>query len=368
MDECNFDRVHDLLGEGLNEKVYPGAVLLVALGGKKVFHECYGHLALLPDRLVMRKDTIFDLASLTKPLATTMAVMSLVDEGGIRLDQSLSELLSARVPRDKRSLTVRWLLCHCAGFTDWRPYYEKLINHSLEERKTVLRARILEEPLTYTPAMGCIYSDLGFMVLEWIIVEVSGMAMDRFVDERFYRPLHLKRTFLWTEQGYRRYKKEEFAATEDCPWRKRVLQGEVHDDNAFALGGYSGHAGLFGTADEVWQIMNLIREHYLGNREDFLNPETVRQFFAKQDAIGGSQRALGWDMPSPEGSSAGKYFSPNSVGHLGFTGTSVWMDLKKDVVVILLTNRLHPRRSNERIKEFRPKLHDRVMQALGMND
>jgi CubicO group peptidase (beta-lactamase class C family) len=318
--------------------------------------------------MIMGKDTIFDLASLTKPLATTLAVMSLVDDSKIRIDQTLSELLSVSIPHDKQGLTVRWLLCHSAGLVDWKPFYEKLIDYRPEERKTILGDLILEEPLAYTPGTGCVYSDLGFMILEWIIVEVSGMSMDRFVDERFYRPLRLKRTFLWTKQGYRRYKKGEFAATEECPWRKKVLQGEVHDDNAFALGGYSGHAGLFGTADEVWQLVNLIREHYLGKRKDYVNPETVRQFFAKQDAIAGCPRALGWDMPSPEGSSAGKYFSPNSVGHLGFTGTSVWMDLEKDVVVILLTNRVHPTRSNEKIKEFRPKLHDCVMQTLGLSD
>jgi CubicO group peptidase (beta-lactamase class C family) len=315
----------------------------------------------------MRKDTIFDLASLTKPLATTLAVMSLVDDDQISLEQTLSDLLPATLPRDKQGLTLRSLLCHSAGLPDWKPYYEKLVEYRPEERKPILRDFILEETLTYTPETNCVYSDLGFMLLEWVVAEATGMSMDRFVAERFYRPLRLERTFLWTEQGYRRFRRKEFAATEECPWRRKILQGEVHDDNAFALGGYSGHAGLFGTADEVWELVNLIREHYLGRRSDYFNPKTVKQFLSKQDVVGGCPRALGWDMPSPGGSSAGMHFSPKSVGHLGFTGTSVWMDLEEDVVVILLTNRVHPTRNNERIKQFRPKLHNCVMETLGVS-
>ncbi len=367
VDHCKTDRIRDLLGEGIREQVYPGAVLLVALGGEKILHDHVGHLSLLPERIVMREDTIFDLASLTKPLATAMAVMSLVDDEKIGLDRTLSELLSASIPRDKRGLTVRWLLCHSAGLVDWKPYYERLMEYDPEERKALLRELILAEPLTYRPGRGCVYSDLGFMLLEWVIEAASGMSMHRFVEERFYRPLQLQRTFLWTERVQRRFKKREFAATEECPWRRKILQGEVHDDHAYAVGGYSGHAGLFGTADEVWRIVDLLREHYLAKRKDYFNPETVRQFFAKQDAVEDCPRALGWDRPSAENSSAGKYFSSNSVGHLGFTGTSVWMDLERDVVVILLTNRVHPTRTNESIKGFRPKLHDCVMQTFGLS-
>jgi CubicO group peptidase (beta-lactamase class C family) len=160
--------------------------------------------------------------------------------------------------------------------------------------------------------------------------------------------------------------KEEFAATEDCPWRKRVLQGEVHDDNAWSLGGYSGHAGLFGTAEEVYGIANMLRQHSLGKRKDFFKPETVREFFRRQDVVPGSDWALGWDTRALEGSSAGKYFSRDSVGHTGFTGTSLWMDFEKDVIAILLTNRVHPKRDNDKIKQFRPVFHEAVMGALGL--
>ena len=158
---------------------------------------------------------------------------------------------------------------------------------------------------------------------------------------------------------------DEFAATEDCPWRKRVIQGEVGDENAHALGGHSGHAGLFGTAEEVHVIVNMLREHYRGKRSDLFRPETVREFFRRQDIAEGSDWALGWDTRALEGSSAGRHFSRESVGHTGFTGTSVWMDLEKDVAAILLTNRVHPTRSNDRIKAFRPRIHDLIMEELG---
>jgi CubicO group peptidase (beta-lactamase class C family) len=161
---------------------------------------------------------------------------------------------------------------------------------------------------------------------------------------------------------------EEFAATEDCPWRKKLLQGEVHDDNAWTLGGYSGHAGLFSTAEEIYVMANMLREHYLSKRKDFLKTETVREFFTRQDIVKGNDWALGWDTRALEGSSAGKYFSRDSVGHTGFTGTSIWMDLERDVIAILLSNRVHPKRDNDKIKQFRPVFHDAVMEELGLTN
>jgi len=316
----------------------------------------------------MAKDTIFDLASLTKVMATTPAIMKLVDEEKLSLDQSLAEVLPRAELGDKRDLTLRLLLSHSAGLVDWKPFYEKLRDHPLKERKKILRKWIIEEPFAYEPGKGNIYSDLGFMLLEWVIEEKTGETLPEFVEKHFYRPLVLKRTFVGGGEGRlpQGVTKEEFAATEDCPWRKKVLRGEVHDDNAWTLGGYSGHAGLFSTAEEVYVIANMLREHYLGKRNDFFKPKTVREFFRRQEIAKGSDWALGWDTRALEGSSAGKYFSRDSVGHTGFTGTSLWMDLEKDVIAILLSNRVHPKRDNDKIKQFRPVFHDAVMEALGL--
>jgi len=359
------DRIKELLAEGVRQGVYPGAVLLVAREGEIVFFRKVGHRSLTPDALPMDRHTIFDLASLTKPLATTLAVMKLIDEGQIHLDQPLASLLSMALPRDKRTLTPRLILGHSAGFVDWRPFYLKLVKYRTKERKRLVRQWIIEVPLAYSPGRGCLYSDLGFIILERVIEEGAGMPMALFLERNFYEPLSLRNTFLSREFSSTRFKKDMFAATEACPWRNEVLQGRVHDENAFALGGYSGHAGLFGTAEEVYRVVNMLREHYMGKRDDFLRPGTVREFFTRQDSVDACTRALGWDTPSAENSSSGRYFLPDSVGHLGFTGTSVWMDLQGDVIAIFLTNRVHPSRSNEKIRIFRPILHDAVMEELG---
>jgi CubicO group peptidase (beta-lactamase class C family) len=361
------DRINAHLEGGVGEGVFPGAVLLVSKNGKILISEKSGHLSLIPERVPMKKNTIFDLASLTKPLATTLCLMKLVDVGKVELDQPLSRLIPTPVPSDKKDLIPRLLLSHRAGFTDWKPFYLDLMAYESEQRKRILREQILRDPLAYSPGEEYLYSDLGFMILEWIIEEITGMSMRQFVEQTFYQPLRLERTFLSTHPLSLPFKREFFAATEDCPWRKEVIQGEVDDENAWALGGYSGHAGLFGPAEEVYVLVNLLREHYLGTRDDYLKPETVRTFFTRQDMVKGSDWCLGWDSPAEENSSAGRYFSRNSVGHTGFTGTSVWMDLDRDIVVILLTNRVHPTRENEKIKTFRPALHDLIMEELGSN-
>lgn len=355
------DYLLELLIKGAREGVYPGAVLLVSHKGEIVFFKEVGYSSLIPHPISMNKDTIFDLASLTKPLATTLTIMKLVDEGKVYLDQPLESLLSKPIPRDKCRLTPRLLLSHCAGLADWKPFYLELERFRPEKRKGLIRERILEMPLVYSPGEGTLYSDLGFMILEWVIEENAGISLDRFLDRHFYGPLSLEKTFLSSVSCPLRFKGEQFAATEDCPWRKKLVLGCVHDENAFVLGGYSGHAGLFGIAEEVYILVNFLREHFYGMRNDYFKPETVRTFFTRQDIVNGSTFALGWDTPSPQDSSSGKHFSENSVGHLGFTGTSIWMDLDRDVIVVFLSNRIHPTRDNDKIKVFRPRLHDLIM-------
>jgi CubicO group peptidase (beta-lactamase class C family) len=364
MEDEKKGRIIELLKGGVLEGVFPGAVLLVGQGGRIALFEAMGSRSSGPHAASMTKGTIFDLASLTKPLATTLAIMKLVDQGNLYLDQTLEGLLPCDLPKDKRVLTPRLLLSHCAGFADWRPFYVELEHLEIEKRKESLRERLLNMPLVYLPAKETVYSDLGFMLLEWIVEVKAGMSLPVYLERYFYGPLLMKNTFFSGNVANVKLTEDEFAATEDCPWRKKIISGCVHDENAYALGGYSGHAGLFGTAEEVYTLVNLLRTHFLGERNDYLRPETARMFFTRQDLVKGSTWALGWDTPSPKGSSSGKYFSPNSVGHLGFTGTSVWMDLDKDIIVIFFTNRVHPTRNNEKIKAFRPRIHDLVMEEI----
>jgi serine-type D-Ala-D-Ala carboxypeptidase len=358
-----FDHnITELLEKGLREEVYPGAVLLVAKKGRIFFLKEAGNLSIIPSILPMKRDTIFDLASLTKPLATTMAVMRLVDEKKISLDQTLSDIFKAYPLRDKKDLTIRSILNHCAGFKDWLPFYSDLVKWDPILRKKILRDMIIEAPLEYIQGARCLYSDLGFMTLEWVVESVSGETLRDFVHNNFYIPMGLKRTFI--SHSDVPIDKAVFAATEDCPWRNRILQGEVHDENAHSAGGYSGHAGLFGTAEELFIIADTLREHYLGMRQDYFSQGITKEFFKRQDIVKGSTWALGWDTPSSENSSAGQIISRNSVGHLGFSGTSIWMDLERDILVIFLSNRIHPSRSNIKIRAFRPVLHDLIIKEI----
>jgi CubicO group peptidase (beta-lactamase class C family) len=356
-------RIADFIEKGAEEGVYPGAVLLIALGGEMDFFRATGYLSLIPEYVPMKKDTIFDLASLTKVLATTLAVMRLVDQERVGLDRPISEIIQSPL-KDKGGLTLRLILNHSAGLAAWKPFYMDLVKVEVNKRKDLLRRLIIDEPLAYRPGEACIYSDLGFMLLEWIIEKASGMQLDPFMKIDFYRPLSLKRTFLSKGSIPPQFKKEEIAASEDCPWRKRIIQGEVHDENAYALGGHSGHSGLFGDAKDILSIIDMLRGHYRGERHDYFKPEIVREFFRRQDIVKGSSWALGWDTPSAIDSSSGEYFSPRSLGHLAFTGSSLWMDLDRDIAVVFLTNRIHPTRDNQRIKAFRPALHNLIMQEI----
>jgi CubicO group peptidase (beta-lactamase class C family) len=359
------DPVTKLLLNGLHQEVYPGAVLLVAKEGKIVFFRAVGSRAVIPERLPMEKDTIFDLASLTKPLATTLAVMKLVDEGLLELDTPLASLIQPFPWQDKRHISPRLLLNHASGLADWTPFYQELVQLPPEERKPAVRRLILERPLSFEPKTVSLYSDLGFMLLEWIVEIIAGKDLSSFLETNLYQPLGLKTLYLDHIAAERTHKKELYAATEDCPWRKGIVQGHVHDENAFALGGYSGHAGLFGTAKDILILTSMLVNLYHGERPALLEEKTVRTFLARQGLVPGSTWALGWDTPSKENSSSGNYFGPKSIGHTGFTGTSVWIDLEKHITAIFLTNRVHPTRSNEKIKGFRPELHDLIMRELG---
>ena len=358
------NKITEFLKKGLKEKVYPGAVLLVAQGQDIVLFHNVGNRALTPKLFPMEKKTIFDLASLTKPLATTLAIMKLVDEDLLDLDMTISSLIRPFPWKDKADLTPRLLLNHSAGLLDWKPFYLKLIKYPTEERKSILRRLIMEEPLYAEPKKVSLYSDLGFMLLEWIIEIITGQDISSFLNTNFYHPLGLKNLYLDHINSDAMNKKELCAATEDCQWRREIIQGQVHDENAYALGGYSGHAGLFGTALDIFTLTNKLNKIYHGYSSGPLKTKTVRTFFSRQGIPQGSTWALGWDTPSEKNSSSGNYFSSNSMGHTGFTGTSLWIDLEKNITVIFLTNRIHPSRSNEMIKDFRPKLHNLIMQEF----
>ncbi len=355
-----MEAVDKLMRQAIADKIFPGGVLLVSSAGAVVFFKAYG-LAHLYQKVPVAPETIFDLASLTKPLATTLAVMRLVQHGKIRLEQSLGELLPEFQGSDKAEVRIKHLLYHNSGLPDYRPYYKALSHVAQDQRRTALRQLLVHEPRIHPIGKEVLYSDPGFMILAWVIEHVTERRLDHFVADEIYQPLKLINLFFnpHNDENHR----GSFAATEKCLWRRKILVGQVHDENAFAVGGIEGHAGLFGTAEDVNTLLSELLRSYHGQiRDGLFSNELLHQFFQR---LAGTDKALGFDMPRLEGASCGRDFSLNSVGHLGFTGTSFWMDLERSLIVILLTNRVHPTRKNEAIKEFRPHLHDTIMKAEG---
>ena len=347
---------------GVTDGLFPGGVLLVVQEGRVSLFDACGFSRLTPER-PMTIDTVFDLASLTKPLATSVAVMLLVQKGKLDLDQSLGSVIPNFSGTNKEYVTVRQLLSHTSGLPDYRPYYQHLSEIEPSGRKGPLRTLLLNEKLIHKPGQASLYSDLGFMILEWLVEVVAQRPLNRFVEEFVYRPLRLSHLFFVPLHGEISRSDLSYAATEDCHWRRQIMEGRVHDENAYALGGVAGHAGLFGTAQDIYGLLKeLLNTYNGGSSSGLFDRDMVRTFFERQSDLG--NWALGFDTPTKPHSSSGQYFSDQSVGHLGFTGTSFWMDLEKDVIVILLTNRIHPARANESIKTFRPLLHDAVMEAI----
>jgi len=261
---------------------------------------------------------------------------------------------------DKKDVTVHQLLSHSSGLPAYRPYFETLRDMPQKARAKALRKALIREPLVNKPGSICLYSDLGFMILGWIVEALAGKRLDRFITETLYRPMGLNDLFFVDINGPMPV--ADFAATEVCPWRRRLIVGQVHDDNAWAAGGICGHAGLFGTAADVLSLAKALLAARGGQSAGGLNPDLMHHFSRRAGTDG---RPLGFDAPAPMDSSCGRHFSTDSFGHLGFTGTSFWIDPRRQVAVVLLTNRVHPTRDNLAIKQFRPRLHDALMQALG---
>jgi CubicO group peptidase (beta-lactamase class C family) len=353
----------------------PGAVILVARGKEVLYHQAFGARTLEPEHAPMRPETVFDLSSLTKPLATTTAFMLLVQERKVRLDDRVTRFLHNFGVHGKTRVTFRHLLAHCSGLPAWRPYDREIVRLERRGRPNFLASRgakefvyeqIHRERPEYETGTRSVYSDLGFMLLGEVIELVSRKSLDRFCQERVFAPLGL-RSIAFIDLAQLRARKlvpatDLIAATAQCAWRKRMLCGEVHDDNAYAMGGVAGHAGLFANAADVEALAARLHACHRGE-DDFIAPDVVREFWARDGTVPDSTWALGWDTPSPGRSSAGTRIT-NAVGHLGFTGTSLWIDLDRDLRVVLLTNRLHPRGDNDRIREVRPRVHDAVVEAL----
>jgi CubicO group peptidase (beta-lactamase class C family) len=357
--------------------VFPGAVLLVGQGGEIVYHKAFGCRSLVPNLTGLRADMVFDIASLTKVLITTTLAMQLYEEGLLSLDSRLSRIFQTFGTHGKETMTVRHLLTHMSGYTGTAPYYKYIAKADNSGRSGVMTSRsavemvyneIFRSKLENMPGRVTRYSDIGFILLGNAIEVVSGQNLDKLAVKNVIRPLQLQSTGYIDLSTVRRRGLEpitdSIVPTARCPWRGRILCGEVHDDNAWAMGGVAAHAGIFSTAEDIHSFAREMISCYHG-RGELVSKETVRKFWTVAGDDPNSSWALGWDTPSKEHSSSGHYFSPGSVGHLGFTGCSLWIDPERELDVVLLTNRVHPSVDNNAIREFRPLIHDLVLDALG---
>ncbi|WP_158615543.1 serine hydrolase [Acidipila sp. EB88] len=362
-----FQRVDQLLADAITAGAFPGAAYGVSLRGTVVGLGAVGHFTYAPDSHPVERGTSFDLASVTKALATTGMAMLLWQRGQLDLDCSLGELLPGFIVHqgsggefsstERRQVTLRMLLAHCSGLPAYVRYFEE---HTTPEG--VLRA-VLRTPLVAAPGTVEAYSDPGFILLGKALEVLADEPLAQFCQREIFAPLAMQATRFCPSAADR----HSIPPTElDQSFRHCVVQGFVQDENCFVLGGASGHAGLFAPAVDVLRFA----EAMLGpcrpaTTGDLLfERRTVELFTHRAALVSGSSRALGWDTPSGLVSSAGSYFAPTSFGHLGYAGTSLWIDPVADIGIVLLTNRTYPERANTQIQQVRPAFHDAVRSVL----
>ncbi len=372
----DWSQVRELLAAGVAAGVFPGCSLIVGRSREILLEESAGRLGLEDGDRAVSGRTLYDLASLTKPLLTTSCVMMLVSRGSLGLDDALVRWIPAfageQAPPVRRLLSVRDLLSHCSGLPAHRPYFAAM-DPAQPDRAAVVVAAVAED-LEQRSGHLAVYSDIGFILLGELIEIVSGRSLGEFAAEELFGPLGLEIGFHAGSEGEAvRPGSPDIAPCGHCSWRGSIVHGTVQDENAHAMGGAAGHAGLFA---DVRQVHTLVAEYVeaAAGRGRVLDSALVREFWSRRrgplEAVAGepSDRpatwALGWDTPSPGVSSAGTFVSADAVGHLGYTGTSVWVDRDRGVHVVLLSNRVHPNPANEKIKLFRPKLHDAVFSTL----
>lgn len=370
-----MDRVQTItqaLEYAVEQEVFPGAVLFARYQGEIIYHKGVGKMGVAPHDHPVHTGTIYDLASLTKPLATATAILCLIHDGQLSLDHEASKWIGEWKSGTYRSTTIRQLLQHSTGLPAWRRYYEILSPSGLfpsseterQQRVENLFSLIAKEPMEYQPDSQSIYSDLGFIALGGIIERCTGASLAEYCRRRVYDPIQANPLFFIKGEGKfvgGSGEMKNVVPTEDDPWRGHLIHLEVHDENAYAMGGIAGHAGLFGTAAAVAVLSEAWLRGAKG-QSSFLSNELVREFVVNE-AVVGSRWKLGWDSPiSP--SSSGIGFSPQSFGHLGYAGTSLWIDPLNALEVILLSNRVNPSRKNKQIKAFRPVIHNLIFKEF----
>jgi serine-type D-Ala-D-Ala carboxypeptidase len=347
-----FASAFGLLEQAIAARAFPGASVAVTFYGKLVALKSFGRFTYEPASVPIAPETIFDLASLTKVIATTTMAMILYERGQLDLESPVTGTLPEFASEDPRrsEVTFRMLLAHSSGL----PAYEKLFLQA-SARESLLDA-VFKLSLKYSPGSQVEYSDIGFILLGVAFERIAGETIDSFCQREIFGRLGMTHTSFDPPPSYR----EKIPPTaDDKTFRKRIIQGEVQDENASVLGGVAPHAGVFSTSSDIATFA----ECMLTGGSPILRPETIALFTTRESLPSGTSRALGWDTPSAP-SQSGNHFSRASFGHLGYTGTSLWIDQARQLSVTLLTNRTWPDCSNQHIKQVRPRFHDAVVEAI----
>lgn len=347
-----FQRAFGLLEDAITVRVFPGCSVAVTLNGELIAHHALGQFTYEPESPRVEPSTIFDLASVSKAVATTTMAMILYERGVLDLEAPVGAIVPEFAGGDpvRSRVTVRMLLAHSSGL----PAYEKLFLRA--KTREELLAAVFSTDVTAEPGTRTEYSDIGFILLGVALERLADEPLDTFCQREIFGPLGMGHTTFNPPKAWA----DRIAPTaDDKTFRHRIIQGEVQDENAHVLGGIAGHAGLFAPAEDVAVFSHCI----LNGGRPILRPETVAIFTHRESSPAGTSRALGWDTPSSP-SQSGQYFSAHSFGHLGYTGTSLWVDPERRLSIALLTNRTWPDCQNQAIKQVRPAFHDAVIEAL----
>jgi CubicO group peptidase (beta-lactamase class C family) len=347
-----FAKAFAILNAAIEQQAFPSASLAVAQSGKLVALKALGRFTYDERSPRVTTATIFDLASLTKVVATTTVAAMLYERGQIDLEALLIGVVPEFAGNDSRrsEVTFRMLLAHSSGL----PAYEKLFLRA--STREALLQQAFSVPLKYAPGTHAEYSDIGFILLGLALERIAEEPVDRFCQREAFGPLRMTSTMFKPPAPWSPLIPP---TADDRTFRKRIIQGEVQDENASVMGGVAGHAGLFSTAADL----AIFAHAMLSGGKPILRRDTVDLFTRRQETPAGTSRALGWDTPSAP-SQSGQYFSNSSFGHLGYTGTALWIDAERQLSVVLLTNRTWPDCANQAIKQLRPRFHDAVVQAL----
>jgi serine-type D-Ala-D-Ala carboxypeptidase len=347
-----FAPAFELIQQGIADHVFPAASVAITHQGNLVGLKAFGRFTYESDSPAATTATIFDLASVTKVVATTSMAMILYERGLLDLDLPVVAVVAEFAGEDPRrdAVTLRMLLAHSSGL----PAYEKLFMRA--KTRDELLSAAFATPLTADPGAKVEYSDIGFIIQGAALERIAEESLDRFCQHEIFGPLSMTHTAFNPPSAWQ----ASIAPTaNDQSFRHRIIQGEVQDENASVLGGVAGHAGVFASAENLATFAHTM----LSRGRPIIRPETLAVFTRRESSPPTTSRALGWDTPSSP-SQSGKYFSPRSFGHLGYTGTSLWIDPDRQLSITLLTNRTWPECSNQVIKQLRPKFHDTVIESL----